>query len=133
MESIRQLVVNFKGSCSHSVFERFQSRLTHISDRILRLPIENLEIDVIEFKHESHASCKILEADSNEKFGEQVIVLSNTETSKNNASLPDFNALFHSTNVKSIPVHKCGETFESDRTKLFSFSDNIEDLRNARH
>ncbi|KAK9879312.1 hypothetical protein WA026_004166, partial [Henosepilachna vigintioctopunctata] len=83
----------------------------------------NLEIEVKEFKNESYAACLSLEADLYGDIKEQHIVLSNKETSKNIASLPDLNAQSYSSNVKSIPVHKWGETF----------NDNIEDLRKARH
>lgn len=139
LESITQLVIEFEGNKDDSTFKRAKSRLSHISERISRLPIivgEDDEKERLSFKNEAFATCISLEADLYDKITDQSPAVNNASSTSNSCihsvsgtsqSLP--NPPYY----KSIPVYKWGETFSGDKSTLSSFLENVEELRKARH
>lgn len=83
LESITQLVIEFEGNKDDSTFKRAKSRLSHISERISRLPIivgEDDEKERLSFKNEAFATCISLEADLYDKITDQSPAVNNASS-----------------------------------------------------
>lgn len=143
LESITQLVIEFEGNKEDSTFKRAKSRLSHVSDRISRLPINKGaedEQERVSFKNESFAACISLEADLYDKITNELPVVDNatcvsklTDSSTSHGISDYSQCLTGRSQPKSIPVYKWGETFSGDRATLDSFLENVQELRKARY
>lgn len=138
LESITQLVIEFEGNKEDSVFKRAKSRLVHVLGRISRLPIikgAEDEQERLSFKNETFAACLSLEADLYDKISDESSDINNSAGASNSCihGVSNVQSSSSSSQFKSIPVYKWGETFSGDKSTLSSFLDNVEELRKARH
>ena len=130
--SIKELLSDFEGTTSDSLFKRLKTRITHITFRILRFKVPDEEAEVAtDFKNETYASCLGLEAELFERVVDE-----------SSQSPPITPTVTHPlvlpppiSEPKSIPIYKWGVTFsgESSGMSVYQFLERVEELAKARH
>ena len=113
--SIKELLSDFEGTTSDSLFKRLKTRITHITFRILRFKIPDEEAEVAtDFRNETYASFLCLKA---ELFGRVV--------DESSQSPPITPTAIHSlvlpppvSEPKSIPIYKWGVTFSGESSSM---------------
>lgn len=137
LESIKSLITDFDGPASDSMFKRIETRLCHIYNRVIRMPIlEDMDAEAIEFKDEAHATCIEFDADLREK----VKVSENSQL----VSTPDPNTSIHNpvarmsvspnqNSRKSVPVYKWNLKFDTKNMSVHTFLEQVNELSVSRN
>ncbi|KAL3286936.1 hypothetical protein HHI36_001421 [Cryptolaemus montrouzieri] len=107
--SIRQLINEFEGTTSDSVYKRVKSRLAHITSRVQRMPIdaEVNDHEQRDFKSESYATCIELDAELHERVLPSVAaVLPDPSQASTSTQQPILNVLNSqlSHSFRSVPI-----------------------------
>lgn len=132
LESIRQLVQDFEGPITDSVYGRIHSRLTHVIGRIKRMVIiaENgPEAEL--FKKESYATCLTLEAELDEH-----VTVDTTQPSTLGTPAPAPTTIVTiPESSKKVDIFKWDVKFDAESNTLGvkAFLERINELAEARH
>ncbi|KAL3280519.1 hypothetical protein HHI36_024373 [Cryptolaemus montrouzieri] len=104
--SIRQLINEFEGTTSDSVYKRVKSRFAHITSRVQRMPIdaEVNDHEQRDFKNKSYATCIELDAELHDRVLPSVAAL-----------LPDPSQVSTSTQqpILNVPNSQLSHSFRS--------------------
>lgn len=143
IESIKNLIVDFEGPSSDSVYLRAQARIAHLSRRIQRLSgEEDADKSKVEFRNEAFASVMLLDADLNDKVKEPELSMGasiNASSSPNgNTSqlLPDDNNFPSQSSFYGYhkpTVHTLNISFEGNPKNVMSFIERVEELARSRN
>lgn len=136
LDSIKELISDFEGPSSDSIFKRAKTRIAHVTLRVQRLKVDSSHPEhevMLKFKNESYASCLQLDAELHDKCKETYSVDSTSiSNSSPNTPAPCMSSNVHSSN-KSFPVYKLGVKFDGNPDNLFNFIEQVEELANARN
>lgn len=130
LDSIEELINDFEGPPSDSLFKRIQSRLIHTNFRIHRIQVEDKPEKLL-FKNESRATCLLYESqlDSKVKIEDD---LNSTQISVHNP----LNTTIYPVSVpakKSYPIYKWGIKFDGNNNSVHNFIETIELLAESRN
>lgn len=135
LESLTQLISEFEGPESDSLYKRIQSRIVYLINRVKRIKPENANPEIIEYKNEAYASCLELEVLLSEKVthddGHNMSMMGAGHLT--NPPLPQ--TIIQSTpSHSSYPVWKWNVKFSGDKNSdLLSFLVAIDELCVSRH
>lgn len=136
--SLCTLILEFEGGLpSDSTYKRIQSRIIHITDRTKRLSLhangDNAE-EINTFKNESYATCLELEGDLEAKIKRETLAITANDAISLDQSMPiaSVNNVITNLNSKCYPVHKWNIKYDGNPSNLYSFLEEIEELRISR-
>lgn len=131
LDSIRNLIADFEGTSSDSLFLRIKSRIAHVTGRIMRMPVVGDEAGALTvFKNESYATCLELDADLHER----VRPVAPNEDLNQTVNSPTIHmpAPVVMCTSKSIPISQWGVKFNGDPKQVYSFIERVTELAQAR-
>ena len=137
LESIKSLIRDFDGPASDSMYKRIETRLCHIYNRVLRMPIpEEVEIEAKEFKDDSHATCIELDADLQENVHKpEISQLDNnpvpSTSIQNSVTRRSVSPNQHCR--KSVPVYKWNLKFDTKSMSVHTFLEQVNELSVSRN
>lgn len=144
LDSIKNLIADFEGPTTDSVYIRARSRILHLTNRILRIELNtedgNFAVDQ-KFKDESYAAVMYLDADLHDKVKEPIAAVPVPSTSTPNNAQIHNTTVFQNTSTptlsqhyfKSTPVHTLGITFDGDPKQVMCFIERVEEMAHSRH
>ncbi len=142
IDSIQNLIADFEGPTSDSIYLRARARILHLTNRVLRFKPDPSSADYAEnqkFRDESYASAMYLDADLHDKVKELVppnpatSTPSHTQQHINTTQFQSSPSISHNNYFKSTPVHTLGITFDGDPKQVMSFIERVEEMAHARH
>lgn len=136
IDSIKQLLADFEGTTTDTLFLRLKSRIAHVMGRVKRIPIVDqadasypLQLD---YQNETVATCLYLEAELVEKARANQNESSQTNDNLNNTNHTVITIPTVTCQAKSEPVSRWGIKFNGNPKQLFSFLERISDLAKSR-
>lgn len=137
LESIKSLINDFEGPASDSMYKRIETRLCHIYNRVLRMPIPvDNEAEAKEFKDDSHATCIEFDADLREKVSENELSQVNNpgpSTSIHNPVTIRRSVSPNQNIRKSVPVYKWNLKFDAKQMSVHTFLEQVNELSVSRN
>lgn len=133
LDSIGTLIGDFEGPPTDSSFKRIKSRLTHITERVKRMPIPlDMKEEAATFKNESYASCLELEAKLYERITSDNASV-NLETSMVQPQV-QLVPTPSTSSPKSVPVYKWNVKFDGELRSggVNAFLERVDELAYAR-
>ncbi|XP_074034260.1 uncharacterized protein [Leptinotarsa decemlineata] len=133
LNSIKNLINEFEGDTTDTLYKRLKSRLAHITGRIQRMPIDINVPDEVTYKNESLATCYLMDADLHEKLSASNVV-GNTVSQSFGTSQPIINipAPVVTCHSRQIPISEWGLKFSGDQKELYNFLDRVVEYARAR-
>lgn len=132
ISSISELIDEFEGTTSDSVFARIKSRINHLSGRINRLEIPEDGDEILNFKRESYATCLKLESELDDKVVTESISPTNANCPNVSQPVVNLNPVI-SCSANKQPISDWGVKFTGDPKKLFYFLERVSDLSQSRN
>lgn len=130
LESIKQLVQEFEGPTTDSLYLRLQSRLIHVTNRIQRMVITEADGVAAElFKNESYATCLALEAELDDH-----VINQNPDAPMQNIAASAPNIITVPGASKNVDISKWNVKFDGapDAFAVKIFLERVNELAEAR-
>lgn len=127
VESIKNLVRDFEGPSTDSLFIRLRSRLIHITGRVNRMEVnDGADADRQSFKNEMYATCLQLEAELYERVTSDTPSIENPTQPTTIVQIP--------AQTSSVQIYKWGVKFDgvSKHFGVEAFIERVEELADAR-
>lgn len=135
MTSIENIISDFEGPSTDSSFRRANIRLLHVNHGIQRIPVDQNDKAILNYKQEAFASALELEADLYYRFRESEpnvsLNVTNADDSLQNTTLHQ--PLVFPSNSKTTPVYKLGIQFDGNPKGLLTFIEKVEEVSFARN
>lgn len=137
VDSLTQLISEFDGPESDSLYKRIQSRIIYLTNRVKRIKAVDDNPEIVAYKNEAYASCLELEVLLGEKVshddGHNMSMLGTSHFANPLPPLPQ--TIIQSTpSHSSYPVWKWNVKFSGDKNSdLTSFLVTIDELCTSRH
>lgn len=123
ISSIRDIIHEFEGPESDSVFKRISSRIIHVTDRVKR--IEPEDRDAENFKDESLADCLELEV----QLFDKVVKEDNAIATSNHNQTLQSTVIHHCGSGKRQQIHKLDVSFSAgNKEDVLLFLERVEEL-----
>lgn len=139
IDSVKTLISDFEGPSADSIYLRARTRILHLTKRILRIKLDEIEADKVskqKFKDEAYASAMFLDADLHERVKEPIPLKPSDLLAQPSSSiqpLNNSNAPLSQHYYSPYPVYKLGITFDGDSRNVLSFIERITEIAHSRH